>query len=275
MIPKLRLATSTGVVDTSGRRPARQVVFPAPRANLKIKMRYRSYDSPEHDYDFDRDASPFDFEPAERDVDDEFKAEALRTFASPRRDPGMPMTRRDVDALYDKTLRDAKSYVAKKRDKTSSGGERSPATRVVEAAETVVGAALAGYLAQRFRLQSGPLPAGLVLGVIGHAAAHFKIAGTASADHLHALSNGLMAGAAAIWGAGYGAVGSEKAASHAADAVQQPFTFRTPGTATAPSPAAAFAAGAAPTMQLGAPIPGAIAGLADLQSLAARYGRAA
>ena len=233
-------------------------------------MRYRSYDrQPEHDFDFDRDPSPFDFEP-ERDVDDEFKAEALRTFANPRRDPGMPMTRRDVDALYDTTLRDAKSYVAKKRDKTSTSGERSTTTRVVEAAETVFGAAIAGYLAQRFRLQGGPLPAGLVLGVMGHAAAHFKIAGTASADHLHAVSNGLLAGAAAIWGAGYGAVGSEKA-SHGADAAPQPFTFRTAPAGAAPP------TGAAPTSQLNTSPPNAsaVAALADLQNLAARYGRAA
>ena len=214
---------------------------------------------------FDRDyADDFDFDVStQRDHETELKGEALRAFQKPKTTAGMPMSRRDVDALYDRSLRDAKSYVAKKRGDTR---KPDPIELAIQAVASIAGGYGAGYLAQRFRTAGGPLPIGVVLGLVGHAATYKLLSGSA-AGYGHALSTGMLTGAAAIAGAGHGALGAEKAAAHAPDASffgQQQAQQTVTGPGVIP-----------PT---GQPDPQQMNGasrLSDLQNLAARYSRVA
>lgn len=119
----------------------------------------------------------------------------------------MPMTRRDLDKLYESSLRDTAAFL---------DARRGAPTRIsipdvaVSLAEVAGGAAAAAYLAQRFRTAGAVVPVGLTLGALGLLGAYFGAFGGAT-NHALRISLGLAGGAGALWAAGVGAVHGEAA----------------------------------------------------------------
>ena len=117
----------------------------------------------------------------------------------------MPMSRRDVDQLYDSALGDMKRFLDERK---ACDPTRSLAGVAIVGAEIAAGAALSGYLSQRFRVAGAVVPVGLLLGAAGLAASQFEVLGRFSPD-LRNVSLGALASAAALWAAGRGIVASE------------------------------------------------------------------
>ena len=123
---------------------------------------------------------------------------------------GMPMTRRDIDALYRGTLRDTHRFLQRRRDADANGrSEKSaPLELAVTGVEVVGGAMAAAYLAQRFKLAGALVPVGVTTGLLLLLAAHYNAFHGAEA-HAQRIAIGLLAGAGGIWAAGQGALSAE------------------------------------------------------------------
>lgn len=143
----------------------------------------------------------------------------------------MAMTRRDVRAgtstrtgargsakdLDEENPRSAEDLVRSSlREMSDFLGERETCdpTRTLSGlaltgGEILAGAALAGFLAQRFRQAGAVIPVGVTLGIFGLAAAQFNMLGRASTD-LRNVSLGALASAAALWAAGRGVIAREE-----------------------------------------------------------------
>ena len=132
------------------------------------------------------------------------------------RDEGalMTMTRRDRDHDYD-SMRDTRDLYRESigdmqrflRERETA--EPEPIAGVaVTLLEVLGGAAIAGFLAQRFRQMGAVVPVGLTVGALGLAAAQFNKAGRFSPD-LRNVSYGALASAVAIWAAGRGIISAD------------------------------------------------------------------
>ena len=126
----------------------------------------------------------------------------------------MTMTRRDserdVRDIYNASLGDMKQFL-REREGDQEDPMKSVTSNAVVGLEIAVGAAIAGFLAQRFRQAGAVVPVGITLAALGLAAAQFNKAGKFSPD-LRNISFGALASAVALWAAGRGAISSEGAA---------------------------------------------------------------
>lgn len=182
------------------------------------------------DSDFDLDADG-DFElDLDRDVDGDFELDDDDPSTAFSRDPdhrdrggygvgrerddaweagGMPMTRRDIDALYRGALRDTHRFLQRRRDADGpSSAKQTPVELAVGGVEVIGGAMAAAYLAQRFRLAGALVPVGVTTGLLLLLAAHYNVFRGADA-HAQRIAIGLLAGAGGIWAAGQGALLAE------------------------------------------------------------------
>ena len=126
-------------------------------------------------------------------------------------DEPMRLTRRDTDSIYG-TMHDAQRMLA--RDPDTSVGRTH---RLFATGETFLAAVGVGALSARFGTANIPgtsIPFAPVVGIAGHVAAvfHREIGIPDKAvEHMHNVSNGLIAGWGALWGMGVGAGMREKA----------------------------------------------------------------
>lgn len=124
-------------------------------------------------------------------------------------DEFMPMTRRDnVEDLYRSSLREMKEFLG---EREVTDPTRTLPGLALTGGEILAGAAVAGFLAQRFRQAGAVVPVGVTLGLLGIAAAQFNMLGRASPD-LRNISLGALASAAALWAAGRGVISREETA---------------------------------------------------------------
>jgi hypothetical protein len=136
----------------------------------------------------------------------------------------MPMTRRDaVTSLSHRSVEDTKRFLADRE--TQCERATSPAGIVLAGGEVLAGAALAGFLAQRFREAGAVVPVGVILGILGIAGAQFEMFGKLSPD-VRNVAIGALASAAALWAAGRGiisadALAAQQQAAGAATGAQQ------------------------------------------------------
>lgn len=121
----------------------------------------------------------------------------------------MRMTRRDRDiADARRAMRDTMDYLGEQKAASRDLGDlkESASKTVIEAAEVGLGAAAIGLAAGRLgttSLGGSGIPLGLTLGVLGHAASMYGLAGKWG-PHLQNVSNGAIAGWLTLWGAGQG-----------------------------------------------------------------------
>ena len=190
----------------------------------------------EHDNDRDSDSDrdhDRDGGGSGSERDDERDDDGLMTMT--RRD-----SERDVRDLYNSSLDDMRRFLREREG--ADDPMKSVTSNAVTGLEIVAGAALAGFLAQRFRQAGAVVPVGITLAALGLAAAQFNKAGKFSPD-LRNISFGALASAVAIWAAGRGMITTEAAAFGPNTAGMFP------GTA-APVPAPVFASPfAQPQMQ--------------------------
>lgn len=109
------------------------------------------------------------------------------------------ITRRDIEEAH-RYARDSVGRLQSSRQSAGVGG------KVVRSAEVLAGAAGVGILSGYFgplMLGNTPVPLDLAAGVAGHLLAFTGLAGSFS-DHLHNVSDGIMAGYAMKFGVGYG-----------------------------------------------------------------------
>ncbi len=130
-----------------------------------------------------------------------------------RRDADEPLrfTRRDTDSIYD-TMRDTERMLSRDPDRMSGH-----AGRAIAAGETFLASVAVGVVSARLGTANIPgtsIPAAPILGILGHVAGtfHQKLRIPEKAvEHLHNVSNGLIAGWGALWGLGLGAGLRERA----------------------------------------------------------------
>lgn len=134
-----------------------------------------------------------------------------RDDASDADDEFMPMSRRDVDTLYRSALGDMREFLEQRK---AHDPTKSLMGVAIAGTEIAAGAAIAGFLAQRFRQAGAVVPVGVILGAVGLAASQFEMFGRASPD-VRNVSLGALASAAALWAAGRGVIGAEEAAGRA------------------------------------------------------------
>jgi len=121
---------------------------------------------------------------------------------------------RDVERLY-APMRDAHRFL-EARDPPP---KRSTTDNLLAGFEVAAGAAAVGFLAG---WTGGPdilgtgIPLGLSLGLLGHALTLLDVVPAGLEDHVHNVSNGAIAGWAAIWALGEGAVAARDAQRGAA-----------------------------------------------------------
>jgi hypothetical protein len=126
-------------------------------------------------------------------------------------DEPMRLTRRDTDSIYG-TMHDAQRMLS--RDPETSSGETHP---LFATGETFLAAVGVGALSARLGTANIPgtsIPLAPVVGIVGHVAAvfHREIGIPKKAvEHMHNVSNGLIAGWGALWGMGIGAGMRERA----------------------------------------------------------------
>lgn len=187
----------------------------------------------EHSYGMERDDSPY----GSRDEED-----------------FMPMTRRDIDRLYDHALRDTKTFISKREQKSEPKAARSRSEELASIGALAVGALGTAYLSQRFRQAGAVVPLGILLGGIGYGSAHFGLAGGFS-DYLKHASIGAALASGVIWAAGYGSLAAERAqaqvpttttAGFGPQVIRSPFGSPPEQAAFGPAPYSPFAPPAAP-----------------------------
>ena len=163
----------------------------------------------DHERDRDRDSDRDADRDSDRDGggsgserDDERDDDGLMTMT--RRD-----SERDVRDLYNSSLDDMRRFLREREG--AEDPMKSVTSNAVVGLEIVAGAALAGFLAQRFRQAGAVVPVGITLAALGLAAAQFNKAGKFSPD-LRNVSFGALASAVALWAAGRGMITTEAAA---------------------------------------------------------------
>ena len=161
----------------------------------------------DHDRDVDRDVD----RDADRDEDREGSGHGRERDDGEREGGLMTMTRRDserdVRDIYNASLDDMRSFL-REREGDQEDPMKSVTSNAVTGLEIVAGAAIAGFLAQRFRQAGAVVPVGITLAALGLAAAQFNKAGKFSPD-LRNISFGALASAVALWAAGRGAISAE------------------------------------------------------------------
>lgn len=129
----------------------------------------------------------------------------------------MPMTRRDVEDLYAKSLRGTKEFLSRRE---ADDPTASLAGLALAGTEIAAGAAVGGFLAQRFRQTGAIVPVGMLIGAVGLAGAQFGMFGKLSPD-VRNLSLGAIASGVALWAAGRG-IGAAGGGTAATAGMQQP-----------------------------------------------------
>ena len=159
----------------------------------------------ESDLDYDRD---FDFD---GDMDRDVRGSGRGLERDDRPDfeeTAMPMTRRDVDALYDFSARDTDRFLGRRAGAPKKDTGEDGVSLLVGSAEVVGGAMAAAFLAQRFKRQGVIVPAGIVLGILAHVGSYLGVFG-ASGAHFARFGTGLIAGSSAVWAAGHGTLAAQ------------------------------------------------------------------
>jgi hypothetical protein len=195
--------------------------------SLEERMTDFLHDDDESDRDFDYD------EGSERDKGRERDDSP---FASGKEARFMPMTRRDVDNLYDHALRDTRRFLGRDKEKK----EKTTGQQALSIGEIIAGAIVGGYLSQRFRNAGGPIPTGLLLGGVGFGAAELTKVFGSYTDHVKNVAIGSALASAVIWAAGYGTVAAEKAEQKAEGNVPATGGYPYPPPQFVPSPPHAF-----------------------------------
>ena len=230
--------------------------------------------SSDHERDVDTDH--------ERDVDSERDRDGGgygRARDDEDEDGLMTMTRRDserdVRDLYNSSLDDMRKFLREREG--AEDPMKSVTSNAVVGLEIAAGAALAGFLAQRFRQAGAVVPVGLTLAVLGLAAAQFNKAGKFSPD-LRNVSFGALASAIALWAAGRAAISAEgftfgptATAGMLPAQTQVPFMFASPFVQPMQQPMPMQPPAFAPQQQVRAVAPPTV-GRMDFYNLVAQQG---
>ena len=200
---------------------------------LLSEMRFGEVYDDDRDFDGDTDAD-YDRDP-DGDVDVAHDEDGGSGFGRDRRaappsprlpafNPAfMPMTRRDgLSDLSRRSVEGTRRFLDQREKAEAATGAPGIALTGIE---VLGGAALAGFLAQRFREAGAVVPVGVILGVLGLAGSQFEMFGKLSPD-VRNLAIGALASAAALWAAGRGVISADAlAAQQGAATGQQPAQF--------------------------------------------------